>query len=106
MVAVDFRPRTTVDVSSNGRTIFRAGSALDLPASARLGGDKGPLALVRQRAVAGRHVLPQMVRLRGRRDRAGDGRVRDHPLQQQLTPGLAAEVGGPGRYRPALQPTE
>src|SRR6184192_2606574 len=41
------------------------------------------------------HVVLKVARLVGRRNGAGDGRMRDDPFQKELRPGSAIEFGRP-----------
>src|SRR4051812_20183335 len=45
------------------------------------------------------HIVLEMARIIGRRDRAGHGWVRDDPFQEKLRPGSAVEFLGPFRQR-------
>ena len=69
------------------------------PGLDRLGRDARPQRLVRHPAAGRLHVVPQVRGLRGRRDRARDGGVRDDELQQDLRPARAVDLGGPRRQR-------
>src|SRR5207245_9385806 len=44
-------------------------------------------------------IVDQVLRPTRSRDRAGDGRVSQDPLQEELGPAVAVELGGPRRHR-------
>src|SRR2546425_5890734 len=64
---------------------------------------------VRSHPIAGRgvgqladgrlEIVDQVLRPTRSRDRAGDGRVSQDPLQEELGPAVAVELGGPRRHR-------
>src|SRR5690242_26497 len=50
---------------------------------------------IRQRAARGAHVLAHVGNLAGRRDGAGNGRMRDDELEEELRPVGGADLRGP-----------
>src|SRR5215470_14973369 len=62
--------------------------------------------LIRQTAVRGGHVLPDVSDAGGRGDGAGDGRIRNDEFQDELRPAGAVDLGRPGGKRVPLDPLD
>src|SRR2546426_307182 len=83
-----------------GSDARRRGSARDG------GGDPIPRGGVGQRAEPRLHVVVEVLGLARRGDDTGDGGVREDPLQEELAPAVAPEVGRPRRQRLAADVAE
>ena len=98
-------------VGSASRTAQR--KAADLTTGAGAGSELGEMRrhlaahrFVRQGAEAGGHVVGDVLGPSRPRDGAGDRRVADDPLEEELRPGRGAEFRRPGGHRLALHAPE